>query len=108
MSKLYPKTMHKAYERITLDQTWKNRKTTKLISEKTTVRDSLETIGKLKWNRGKHEARRKNKILDLAADTQETGKHNSRWQDLHQNMSLRNRTAQGVWKNSRMGPANNL
>ena len=52
------RTMQRAHERIMLNITWRDRKTTQWIREKTKVRDIMETTSKLKWNWAAHVARR--------------------------------------------------
>ena len=52
------RTLQRAHERIMINITWRDRKTAQWIREKNKVRDIMETISKLKWNRAGHGARR--------------------------------------------------
>ena len=51
------RSMQRAQERIMLNITWRDHKTSEWIREKTGVRDIMETVSKLKWNWAGHVAR---------------------------------------------------
>ena len=52
------RTMQRAYERIMMNLTWRDRKTAQWIRAKTKVQDIMETISKLKWKWAGHLSRR--------------------------------------------------
>ena len=103
------RTMQRAHERIMLDLTWRDRKTSKWIRQRTKVKDILETISKLKWNWAGHIAKMtdnrwtsRTTFWTPRGYTRNRGRQKTRWRDdLDQHKRQWHRTAKdrSLWKN---------